>query len=127
MKRKLIALMFAIVFCLTSVVLPCLAVVDSESSTTHSHTDCGIEGCYIEGEHDHAGSNTNGDKKDEEIKEERVNVDLSVVGDVNFSADKKTVKVIKSKYNGKHVVLRIMQNRVFLKSLSTDRHSRLKK
>lgn len=111
MKRKLIALMFAIVFCLTSVVLPCLAVADSESSTTHSHTDCGIEGCYIEGEHDHAGSNTNGDKKDEEIKEERVNVDLSVVGDVNFSADKKTVKVIftflGSTYNAKSSLLEV--------------------
>lgn len=82
MKRKLIALMFAIVFCLTSVVLPCLAVVDSESSTTHSHTDCGIEGCYIEGEHDHAGSNTDSDKGT-----------LKVVGDINYSQDGKTVSV----------------------------------
>ncbi|MCI7346086.1 MAG: hypothetical protein MSH38_07140 [Eubacterium sp.] len=100
MKRKLIALMFAIVFCLTSVVLPCLAVVDSESSTTHSHTDCGIEGCYIEGEHDHANSDT-----DDEVKEEIENIDLSSVADVNFSDDKKTVKVIftffGSSYNAK--------------------------
>lgn len=89
MKRKLIALMFAIVLCLTSVALPCLAVADSESSTTQVHADCGLDGCYIEGEHDHASSDTS-----DEVKEERVNVNLNVVGDVNFSADKKTVKVI---------------------------------
>ncbi len=81
MKRKLIALMFAIVLCLTSVALPCLAVADSESSTTQVHADCGLDGCYIEGEHDHASSDTS----DEEV--------LKVVGDTNYSQDGKTVSV----------------------------------
>ena len=56
MKRKLIALMFAIVLCLTSAVIPCLATVaDASGETEHVHSDCGIEGCTIKSDHDHAG------------------------------------------------------------------------
>ena len=59
MKRKIIALMFAIVFCLTSAVVPCLATVADalgETEHVHVHSDCGIEGCTITGDHDQENS-----------------------------------------------------------------------
>lgn len=83
MKRKLIALMFAIVLCLTSAVIPCLATVaDASGETEHVHSDCGIEGCTIKSDHDHAG-------------EELINREtILVVGDVSFSSDRKTATVV---------------------------------
>lgn len=85
MKRKIIALMFAIVLCLTSAVVPCLAAVADalgETEHVHVHSDCGIEGCTITGDHDHAGEAEAVDKKT-----------ILVVGDVEFSSDKKTATV----------------------------------
>ena len=101
MKRKIVAFLFAIIFCLASVAMPCLAAAVGEEEHIHTHSDCGIEGCNIEVEHDHSGeepgSGDDGKSSGEDVPQETLKIQLgpsNIAGEVSFSSDKKEVDIL---------------------------------